>query len=129
MKIVIVGPMTGLPDFNYPEFHAAAAAWRERGFTVSNPAETFGGDQTLPHAAYMRPALEQVLASDGIALLPGWRTSKGARVEAQVAAILELRFFDALTAEPIPTPGRFGSDRATTRRTRRKKRARARAAK
>ena len=26
--VYIAGPMTGLPDFNYPAFHAAASAWR-----------------------------------------------------------------------------------------------------
>lgn len=42
-RLYLAGPMTGLPDFNYPAFHAAAAAWRAAGWTVANPAENFNG--------------------------------------------------------------------------------------
>jgi len=42
----ISGPMTGLPEHNFPAFNAAAAYYRERGFEVINPAEM--DDQTQP---------------------------------------------------------------------------------
>ena len=35
-RIYIAGPMTGLPDFNYPAFNAAAARMRALGFEVEN---------------------------------------------------------------------------------------------
>ena len=46
-RIYISGPMTGLPEFNFPAFHAAAAKLRERGHAAVNPAEInaeTGGD-------------------------------------------------------------------------------------
>jgi hypothetical protein len=119
--------MTGMPEFNYPAFHGAAAAWRDQGFTVLSPAENFDGDLTLSHATYLRAALAQVISADAIALLPGWRNSKGARVEARVAAVIDLQFFDALTRKSIPVPSRFGPG-ATSHSARRKKRNRARKA-
>lgn len=51
-RIYISGPMTGLPDFNFPAFHDAAARLRERGHEVANPAEInseAGGDLSLIH--------------------------------------------------------------------------------
>ena len=39
MKTYISGPMTGLPDLNFPAFHEAAAYLRAKGFDVINPAE------------------------------------------------------------------------------------------
>ena len=38
-RVYIAGPMTGLPAFNYPAFHAAAATLRQAGYVVENPAE------------------------------------------------------------------------------------------
>ena len=38
-RVYIAGPMTGLPDFNYPAFNAAAAKLRALGLEVLNPAE------------------------------------------------------------------------------------------
>jgi hypothetical protein len=38
-RAYIAGPMTGLPEFNFPAFHAAAASLRARGFEVENPAQ------------------------------------------------------------------------------------------
>lgn len=37
--LYISGPITGMPDLNFPAFHAAAAALRAAGYTVTNPAE------------------------------------------------------------------------------------------
>lgn len=86
----IAGPMSSIPDFNYPAFHAAAAQLRKEhpDWTVLNPAENFGGDQTLPWETYLRTAVQQVATADVICLLPGWSESKGARLEYRVAAAL-----------------------------------------
>jgi hypothetical protein len=76
--------MTGLPEYNYPAFHAAAARLRAAGYSVMNPAEN-----ALPHdarwAEYMDRAIPQVFDAEGLALLPGYRSSNGARIEVAIA--------------------------------------------
>lgn len=86
-RIYLAGPMSGLPEFNYPAFHAEAARLRALGYHVENPAEnpepackSWGG--------YMRIAIPQMLSCDAIALLPNWLTSKGARIEWNLAVDL-----------------------------------------
>ena len=101
MIVYLAGPMTGLPEWNRPAFHAAAQAWRVRHHVVLNPAENFGGDERIPYADYIRASIRQVLAVQAIALLPGWQESRGARVEVHLALTLGLKFFDAETFEPI----------------------------
>jgi hypothetical protein len=40
MRYYIAGPMSGLPQFNFPLFIAAAEALRAAGFDIVSPAET-----------------------------------------------------------------------------------------
>lgn len=100
--IYLAGPMTGLPDYNYPAFHAAAAAWRARGHRVINPAENFDGDVNLPRLVYIRKDLGQLINEcTAIAFLPGWQKSRGATLEHAVALGLGYPMFDAVTFEPL----------------------------
>lgn len=82
--------MTGLPDLNFPAFARMAEALRVYGFSVIDPSQNFAGDPHRPRAEYMRCDLMQLLALnpavDRLAALPGWRGSKGARLELAVAA-------------------------------------------
>lgn len=86
--VYIAGPMTGLPDYNYPAFHEAAERWRAAGWEVVNPAEHFDGDQTLPRQVYLRRAFRALCECHAIAVLEGWETSQGARVEKVMADAL-----------------------------------------
>ncbi|QOI67697.1 deoxycytidylate deaminase [Arthrobacter phage Orcanus] len=88
--LYLAGPMTGLPDFNYPAFHAAAGRLRRAGFEVLNPAENKPPCEEPTWADWMRVALGQLLRADGVALLPGWWDSKGAMVERRLARDLEV---------------------------------------
>lgn len=90
MRIYIAGPMTGLPESNYPAFNAAAAAWRNAGWDVVNPAEHFGADQTLPYRNYVEADLAELKTCDAIAMLPGWDapTSRGSVWEREIAKTL-----------------------------------------
>ena len=83
-RIYIAGPMTGLPEFNYPAFNAEAARLRKLGHHVSGAWED-----------YMKMALRQMLTCDTVAMLPGWGKSKGALIEYSLAKTLGLELWDA----------------------------------
>lgn len=92
MKIIyLAGPMTGIKDYNYPEFNRAAAWLRSQGHEVFSPAE-------LDMPGYEDPAVLRkafavefefiCLKANTIALLPGWEHSKGAFAEWALAKAL-----------------------------------------
>lgn len=88
-RIYVAGPMTGLPDFNFPAFHDAAARLRALGYEVENPAEN-PEPPCKSWLGYMRMAVAQVARVDAIVLLPGWEQSRGAKVEYALAVGLGL---------------------------------------
>lgn len=102
MRIYLAGPMSGLPESNYPAFHAAAARIRALGHHVENPAEN-PAPRCGSWTGYMRMAIAQLVTCDAVALLPGWGKSKGAKIEARLAADLHLSIYDAeaLAAEGV----------------------------
>lgn len=77
-RLYLSGPMSGIAQDNRPEFCRWARMLRDDGFEVVNPAE-------LPHGwtweAYMAHAQKEVITCHGIALLPGYLSSKGACME------------------------------------------------
>jgi hypothetical protein len=87
--VYISGPMTGLPEYNYPAFNAAAAALRAAGYAVENPAEN-PEPPCKSWQGYMRSAIVQVTRAHALYLLAGWQRSRGARLEVQIALELEL---------------------------------------
>lgn len=87
MKLYVAGPMSGLPEYNYPAFHAAAARLRTAGYEVENPAENPAEDTWVD---YMRASLRQVSVVDGVAVLDGWQLSRGATLEVHIAHALHL---------------------------------------
>lgn len=85
MKTVYIsGPMTGLPELNFPAFHAAARQLRDLGHTVFNPAEV-GEEPGKTWEDYMRKDIKLLCECDTILLLPGWEKSKGAHLELHIA--------------------------------------------
>lgn len=88
--IYISGPMTGLPDLNFPAFHEAANQLRAAGYTVTNPAELDAQDagKTLTWEQYMRRDIAALMQCDGIATLAGWSNSRGATLEVHIATRL-----------------------------------------
>lgn len=91
--VYIAGPMTGIPEFNYPAFHAAAKLLRAVGYTVVSPAEIHGNDTERPWEDYLRRDLVALMSCDALALLPGWSGSRGARLEKHVADELGMPIF------------------------------------
>lgn len=100
-RIYIAGPMTGLPEFNYPAFNKAAAKLRAIGYEVENPAEN--PDQpSWQH--YMRLAVRQLASCEAVALLPEWEHSRGAKEEFRLAKVLGIEckpLMDWLLAECV----------------------------
>lgn len=96
--------MTGLPEFNFPAFHAAAALLRAQGYDVVNPAEinAAGG---LEYHEYLRADIKALCDCDTIAMLPGWEDSSGAHLEVHVAHRLGMKVMaiDALIAAGLVT--------------------------
>ena len=90
MLAYIAGPMTSVPDFNYPAFFAAEKKLFELGYDVLNPARHFGGDQSLPREVYMRAAIEAVMKADCIVTLDRWASSRGANLEVNLGKELGL---------------------------------------
>lgn len=83
VRLYIAGPMTGLPEYNYPAFNEAEKLLLAAGYDVLNPVVNDPGTK-MPWDWYMRKSLKQIAVSDGIALLPGWEGSQGAQMEARI---------------------------------------------
>ena len=94
-RIYLAGPMTGIADYNYPEFNRVAKLIRDMGYEVENPADTEKENteypyQSAPHEWYMRKAVEKIMKCDMVVILPAWDTSIGARLEVDLARGLNL---------------------------------------
>lgn len=93
MRIYISGPMSGVKDFNFPAFNAAAAELRRMGHEVVNPAE-LGEHADWVWADYLKRDLKVLLDCDVVFALPGWRDSRGASLECDVASRLGMPVFE-----------------------------------
>ena len=85
----LAGPMSGLPENNYPTFNNAAHFLRSVGLQVENPAE-----HNLPENAdyndYLKAGIKKLMNCTTIILLPGWEQSQGAVIERVVAKLLNI---------------------------------------
>lgn len=121
MRIYIAGPMSGIPACNFPAFDAARDRWQEAGHQVISPAdltrsywrehygEEFDPDSPDPaiwaggeiYEAFLREDIRAITECNAIALLPGWRRSKGVARELAVSQALGLPEFDAETLRTL----------------------------
>ncbi len=104
MKAYLAGPMSGIPQFNFPAFYAASEVLRAQGWEIISPAEL--DDAEDKGAALASPdgnpknakrtwgdflARDVKLIADGdinaIIFLPNWYKSRGARLEATVGLL------------------------------------------
>lgn len=113
MKAYLAGPMSGIPQFNFPAFHEATRTLRAQGWEIISPAEEDmksgvgaaavasdnGDPSTLPETWGDILARDVKLIADGgieaIVFLPNWQKSRGARLEATVGLLKsrDFRFF------------------------------------
>jgi len=84
------GPMTGIPEWNFPAFHSAAADLRAKGWTIVSPAELTTDTSKSWHEC-LRTDLRALCDCEGLILLPGWEHSNGAHLELHVAHRLGLK--------------------------------------
>ena len=101
-RIYIAGPMTGHAEHNFPAFNDAAKRLTDAGWEVVNPADNFGGRVDLPRASYMRADVVLLMQCDALAMLPGWRHSRGATLEYLIAWELGMPIYDAQTLDLLP---------------------------
>lgn len=97
----VAGKMTGVPHFNVPAFLAAAESLKKRGYGAQLPddlddpkivaklmesVDGAPGDSVLTWGECLgRDVVLIADVVDGIAVLPGWQKSRGARLETFVA--------------------------------------------
>lgn len=90
--LYLSGPMTGLPEQNFPAFHAAARRLRAAGYTVINPAEIEQHDpSSWIKCMWTDLAAMAAAEPDGVAYLPDWTHSEGAWAEVNLIRHLGLR--------------------------------------
>lgn len=122
-RIYIAGPMTGIDKYNFPAFDAAAVDLRDQGFHPVSPADidrahgfdpSSEADQLESHLdidGIISRDVAALLDCEGVALLPGWQRSLGARAEVAVAMWRRtMRFWEwpsmreitpSVTVEPV----------------------------
>ena len=88
MKIYLSGPMSGYADLNFPEFRRVAAILRDAGFSVIDPSET-EQPNISSWSECMKNALRDMMLCDSILMLDGWKNSKGAVIEMNLAMDLD----------------------------------------
>jgi Domain of unknown function (DUF4406) len=85
-RAFVTGPMSGIPDHNYPAFNRAADELRKLGYYVENPTDN---TNYIPvptdWRGWMTLALNQLLRCECVVLLPGWENSRGAKIEERLA--------------------------------------------
>jgi hypothetical protein len=114
-KFYLAGPMSGIPQFNFPLFFRVAKELRDQGYNIVSPAEI--DDEADTTAAIQSPdgnpdkrtgklcndktwgdflARDVKLLADGgvtgIIFLPNWETSSGAKLEATVGLLKKFEF-------------------------------------
>ena len=98
MKIYVAGPMTGLADFNRPEFNRVARQLTGKGHVVLNLAILPEG---LEQREYMDICFAMLRTCDAIVMLPNWQSSAGACAEYHYAYKLEMKILTPETAHLV----------------------------
>ncbi|QWY83206.1 protein of unknown function DUF4406 [Rhizobium phage RHph_X2_24] len=97
--IYLSGPMTGLPDLNYPRFHEVSAQLRADGHIVYNPAEFLHHGKFPIRQAFAEYTSFICNRACTIVMLEGWENSKGANAEKALAENcgLDIVYYSELT--------------------------------
>ena len=123
MRLYVAGPMTGIPQYNFPAFDIMATVLRDQGYDVVSPAElddpadratALQSPDGAPQTAHQFGktwgdflARDVKLLADGgiegVVVIDGWHKSRGARLETFVAnAMCGLPVFRYVGGDLIP---------------------------
>lgn len=94
MRVYISGPVTGVPELNLPAFERAAGLASSLGKTPLVPHWFVPAGASWEDA--MRRCVETLAKADELWALPGWRDSRGARIEVALAKELGIECREAL---------------------------------
>lgn len=108
------GPMSGLPQYNFPRFKEVASILRNNGYNIISPAElddaeseelalaSTDGSLDPNYGSYLSRDLIIVSLPEcvGGIFLEGWHNSRGARAESWVLQFLERQLFEFIDGEP-----------------------------
>lgn len=97
MYLYLAGAMRGIARLNYPQFDEYANRLRSLGFRVLSPAESPppNAGPNPSRADCLRHDLLIVGVVEGVAVLPNWRDSPGARLEVAAAWAFDIPVYDA----------------------------------
>lgn len=87
--VYISGPISGMPDGNVEAFMAAEAMLTKKGWCVINP-HTLYHPENSSWCDFMRRDIAALLIANEVYALQGWRDSRGARLEVQIAKELDM---------------------------------------
>lgn len=82
--LYVAGPVTGRENRNLAAFEEAERELYRAGFWPSLPHRVVPEDARWEDA--MKKSVALMEGCDGVALLPDWRASRGARIEAALAS-------------------------------------------
>jgi nucleoside 2-deoxyribosyltransferase len=98
LRYYLAGPMTGLPDFNYPAFEQAFVRLSGMGYQVASPHYDFRDwteEQRAaePPATFIKAGMLLLLSCDAVVVLSGWQHSRGTMLELQVATACKMPIY------------------------------------
>ena len=110
--VYILGPMSGLPDYNIPAFKSMEKWLKENypGIEVKSPHHNSvidGEPGSKPYGYYFRMGLQQLATCESVVCLPNWLASKGATTEAYCAELMGIPMFQAQTSAVSSDPFLF----------------------
>lgn len=92
MILYVVGPVTGRDNLNREAFDEAVKMLSKAGHFPSIPHRNVPGNSGWKRA--MKLSISAMLRCEGVARLPDWRSSKGARIESRIAKDLGMPVMD-----------------------------------
>lgn len=88
MRVYVAGPMTAIPEYNYPAFYQAKEILETIGLDVQIPPELCPQQDGFTYTDYFKADIEGMLTCEILVLLPGWTQSPGARAEMILGATM-----------------------------------------